>query len=319
MASAGWDEVLGGGGDGFVPDDDGDDDGAAVAKKKRIPTGTKILLVLGAWILLTLFLVGRFTSEKAQPSATAKLDTVSGEAVDPEPVDTEEEAALDADGDGFLSAEEQGITDGSAAAAADGAGAASSEAQAYEGTPGGSGGATGTGSAGGDGGSGTAAVPGAPPGGAGGGSGGGGGTTSTTAAGGSGGGGNGTTSTTKPGSTTSTTKQGGGTTTSSTTTTTAPPTTTTTTGANVPSTASSTYKGRTVGFLPTTEVTVRLDNGTAEVTITNDTDNDHDFKVGSATYAIDKHKAKAIAFHSAGDFTVTVVNSSKTLTVHVQA
>jgi plastocyanin len=218
MASAGWDEVLGGGeADGGEPppavDDHGDGDGGdddEPPKKKRVKTSTKIVLVVGAWLLLTLFLVGRFSSEKPQPSAVARLDTVSGEdgaaagdeeeAFEPEPVDTEEEELLDVDGDGFLSAAEQGITEGEASAASENGGSGSGS--------GGSGSSTGTPT--GEGGSGGGnAVPGAAPGGGattsttagsssgGGGGGGGGGSTSTTAGGGGG------TSTTRPPTTTS--------------------------------------------------------------------------------------------------------------------
>jgi hypothetical protein len=114
MGSAGWDEVLGGGaGDGGVPPDEPDDDidEDEAPPKKRIKTSTKVFLVVAGWLLLTLFLVGQFSKDKGGPSAVANLDTVAqgAEAGEPEVVDTEEEEALDADGDGFLSAEEQGL------------------------------------------------------------------------------------------------------------------------------------------------------------------------------------------------------------------
>ena len=235
MASAGWDEVLGGGasgGDGDAPGHDGgdgggDDDGTP-EKKKRVKTSTKIVLVVAGWLLLTLFLVGQFSADKAQPSAVARLDAVSGEdgatdetldeEFEPEPVDTEEEEALDTDGDGFLSAAEQGIVEGDAAASLESGGSSSSSGS------GGSGSTSGGTSTGGDSGSGGNAVPGTAPGG--------GPTTSTTRAGsgttttttaGGGGGGGGTTSSTP------TTKPGGGNTT-----TTTPSTTSTTTGGPPP-------------------------------------------------------------------------------------
>ena len=239
MASAGWDEVLGGAADdGGDPPDHGDGDGEdeAPEKQKRIKTSTKVVLVAAGWVLLTLFLIGQFSADKAQPSAVARLDTVSGEdgatdetleeEFEPEPVDTEEEEALDVDGDGFLSAEEQGIVEGEAAASLDGGGSSSSG----EGASGSTGGGTGSGSgstSGGESGGGGNAVPGAAPAttttartGAGGGA-----TTTTTAGGGGGGGGGGTTSTT------ATTKPGGG----GTTTTTTASTTTTSTATSTPS------------------------------------------------------------------------------------
>lgn len=340
MASAGWDEVLGGGGVGEEPEapddgDDGDDGGGAPPPKKRVKTSTKVVLVAAGWLLLTLFLVGQFSKDKAQPSAVARLDTLSGadgsgedgaedELFEPEPVDTEEEALLDVDGDGFLSAAEQGITEGEAAASIEGGvgGGSGSSGGTYEGTAGGS-------SSGADGSTGTGnAVPGAAPTGSGSGSTSGGGTTSgggstggsgsggttSTTAGGSGGGGGGT------GSTTTTSRSGGGGTTTTTTTTASPTTSTTTTspGGPVPSTATATWKGNTAGFDPAS-VTVRLSNGIAKVTITNDSNLDRDFRVeGGSWREIKKHGGtRTFEFDSAGPSSISVEGSSKSLAVNV--
>jgi hypothetical protein len=67
-------------------------------------------------------------------------------------------------------------------------------------------------------------------------------------------------------------------------------------------------------------VTVRLSNGHATVTITNDSDNDRNFTVDGNTKEIKKHGGTGtITFDSAGDSTVTVDSSIKTLVVHVLA
>jgi hypothetical protein len=314
MASAGWDEVLGGGAAGGgegPPPDEPDADEEEAPRKKRVPTSTKIVLVAFGWVLLVLFLVGQFSKHGGPAQPVAQLDTVAkdGASAEPEPVDTEEEAAFDANGDGLLSADEQAAAESAGVAVGGsngGSGGSSSEAATYEGTP------TAGGSAGGSSGSSGTTTPGAAPGG-----GSTGGVTTTTASGGGGGGGGQTTTTTAKGSTTTTTSKGGGGTT--TTSTTAAPTTTTT-ASSVPSTASSSFKGLVTGFVPN-DVTMRLKDGAAHLTVSNDSNSDRDFNFDGDVRKIKKGESATITFNSAGDSTVTVTvgQVTQTLTVHVQA
>ncbi len=202
-----------------------DDEGAA---GRGMKTSTKVVLVAAGWVLLTLFLVGQFSDDPTDQTATARLDTVAGGNVDLDGDgiidEVVEEEATDVNGDGIIEIGE-GVDEGVASASgadggdsggADGSGASgeggggsSAESGSYQATPTESGGAS--------------AVPGAAPssgGTTGGTSGGTSGSSSstTTAGGGSSGGSSSTTSTTRPPTTTT---GGGGGGTSSTTTTTA--------------------------------------------------------------------------------------------------
>lgn len=206
------------------------------APRGGMKTSTKVVLVAAGWVLLTLFLVGQFSEDPEDPSATARLDTVAGESVDLDGDgvidEVVEEEATDVNGDGIIEigeGVEEGVatasgadggsegSDGSGASGEGGAGSSGSESGSYQATPTESGGAN--------------AVPGAAPSSGGSTSGGSTATTTrsgsspTTTAGSGSSGGSSTTSTTRP--PTTTTGGGGGGATSSTTTTT---TTTTTAG-----------------------------------------------------------------------------------------
>lgn len=89
---------------GTFGDDELDDEPAA--KKKRVATSTKVILVVGGWLLLTLFLVGQFSKGSAGPdTVSAQLDTVNEDFDDggtPDVVDTDAELVFDSDGDGYL-------------------------------------------------------------------------------------------------------------------------------------------------------------------------------------------------------------------------
>ncbi len=250
--------------DGFLEDDEFEED---EPRKKRVSTGTKVLLVLGAWVLLTMVLVGQFS--KKSSTVVARLDNsslgadadgdgeISAEEADLEVVDSPELEPFDLNEDGYLDAEER--TAGGATLAA-----LHPQEVASGGSAAGSGGGTYDGSSGDA--SATQTTPGAAPTGStgdttggrtsgatsGGGTTGGGttATTATTTTGGGGGGGGGggatTTTTAKPASPTTTTKP---------TTSTAPPTTSppTTAGggggqAAAPVTITVTAKNDTYGY-----------------------------------------------------------------------
>lgn len=212
-------------------EDSGDD-----ASPTRVRTGTKVVLVAAGWVLLTLFLIGQFSSDTEQAGDRARLDTVAGADLDGDGDVDEvvEEEASDVNGDGIIEVGE-GVEEGTATASTEEDGSSTDPPGSGSAPSGSSGSADGGASPGGaadDGGDGAGAdaVPGAAPSG---------GTTATTSGAGSG------------GSTTTTARASGGSTgggssgTSSTTTTTSGggsggssgSSTTTTTAA--PSTASS--------------------------------------------------------------------------------
>lgn len=88
-------------------------------KKKRVPFATKAVVVAAAWVLLTLFFVGRFSGERdaATSARLDQTDTVGGEAGDEgEGEGGGEEAASD---DGTL---DEGVADAESEAFSSGSG-----------------------------------------------------------------------------------------------------------------------------------------------------------------------------------------------------
>lgn len=299
---------------GSGPSEDDFDDGghgeppeSPEKRKPRVRTSTKVVVIAAVWVLFTLFLVGRFSAGK-DTSVSARLDTNvqgSGEDAALEVVDSEEEVALDADGDGFLTAEEQGIVEGSSSSSegGDGSGSdgsdggggpATSEAGVYEGTA-------------------TPAVPGAAPGG---GSTGGGSTSGGSTGGGS-------TGAAAPATTTTTSKSTSSTSTSKPATTTTP--TTQQGGGGSPTTAQP--ETRTIAITGGNPTNYRFDPADvtlpagSTVVLQNKSNRSHVWKItGRESVDIPKDKTREATFSTPGryDYLCTIethLNMRGTITV----
>lgn len=150
--AAGGPPPDGGAGERVVDDDDGTDEGDDDSEpERRVSFATKALLVAAAWVLLVLFLTGRFTDDDdpgAGPVGLDQTNQVDGAGVDAGSPASEE--PVDVDGDGEIEPGEPGFgASGAGVGASGGAdGAGSAE---VTGAPGGTGtGGSGPGGAGGD-------------------------------------------------------------------------------------------------------------------------------------------------------------------------